>query len=250
MHFANTYIREKIFVGDNVKKADVLDKTLTNIELSRIRDELNKDALRYTYSSIVTFADGISGLSNSFYSWPIVKLYYSIFYAFRAILGFNGICLFYIGNKPYSLNIHTGDITNRSGNTHACVMDLYSKTYPSSPLMSQEIDLEHPTKWFIDLREKANYKLGKYTEPDVPVYFKKIVDTGIEACFKQYIADDSYSFAFDIDHASVAFPIEVLKLTLVRKCSMGLIFDDADHAFLEYLLDNKGHGLQHFSNYL
>jgi hypothetical protein len=71
-------------------------------------------------------------------------------------------------------------------------------------------------EWLIERREEANYRLSRFIEPGVPQHFRRIVSDGVRRSLSAYVSDDTFLYAFDESHAILAFPLEVLKATLVQ----------------------------------
>ncbi|MGR5262924.1 hypothetical protein ACPV38_02840 [Photobacterium damselae] len=232
LHKANDYIRHHIIVGDDntvTSNTAVVGKVFTTQQLTAINVELIVDAKSYLYSSVISFLDALQGVKAGFYSWPTVQLYYSIFYALRADLAFNNNCLFYVGTKPYSINV-SNDISPRKekGNTHKVVLDMFKKNNPGHVLLSQDIDMTSPFEWFIYNREFCNYKNPKFSEPITPSYWKMIEQHGIRNCLRDYFSDLIHLRTFDKDHAIVAYPYQLIKMVLNKLTIIGVSFDDAE----------------------
>jgi len=58
----------------------------------------------------------------------------------------------------------------------------------------------HPCRWFI--------------EPRTPPHFVKIVDGSVRLACQSYLSDDTGLYAFDPEHAILAYPLEVIKCTI------------------------------------
>ncbi|WP_133250511.1 hypothetical protein [Cupriavidus alkaliphilus] len=87
----------------------------------------------------------------------------------------------------------------------------FTKSFPSSPLLSQNIGSEAPFDWLMFRREEANYAAGRFSDPAAPQHFATIVRYGTRRSMAEYLTDKTYLYAFDPDHAMLALPIEALK---------------------------------------
>ena len=163
---ADRYISGLFAVG--ATKAHVRCRALTVLEADALTSGLREDASDYYYSAWVSFLDGLCGIDREFYTWSKVKLYYSIFYALRASLALDGICVFYLNRSHYTILARSGatPVSCTDFGTHKSVMKAFERQNPSHLLLSQQIDLQQAIDWFIRQRESANYGEGRFTEPD------------------------------------------------------------------------------------
>ena len=93
MHHAQAYVI-------NHWRAPYVNRIVTARDEVQLAKCLDADAADYTFSSLVSLADALSGIRQGFFSWSTVKLYYSVFYALRAFLAVN---LFASSTKVASL---------------------------------------------------------------------------------------------------------------------------------------------------
>jgi hypothetical protein len=213
IHQAQAYIRNNLITAGSPPSSTVESYTLNLAESRRLLNYLKSDAVSYTYSSTVSMGDAISGARKELFTWTTVKLYYSTFYAFRALLALNGVCIFYIGTKPYCIEVEPGKSpVKRNGQTHKIILSEFKKQNIEPSLLSQQIDLEDPPEWLMTKREDANYKSAKFCEPNVPRHFKKIVDFGFRYALETYLLDNSSLYLFDPDHAILAYPLKTLQV--------------------------------------
>ncbi|MFA0323088.1 hypothetical protein AB4519_01655 [Vibrio splendidus] len=242
MHKANVYIREHVIIGDSLNKETVLNHSLTMVQANKLKRELYKDGLDYLYSSIVTFASALSSIEQGFYSWPTVKLYYSAFYALRAQMAFDNICVFYVGNKPYSIKAFQNESpVKEAGNTHKCVIDSHKRYYASSDIHNQQIDLTLPFSWLTLLREQANYKKPKYCEPNPPEHLKAFTSgaTTTRDRLCSYVNDIQNLYTYDKDHAVVAMPLKTIDNAISSLKQSGSQFAEEDLCYIESLLTTE-----------
>ena len=204
------------------------------------------DATSLFYSAMVSFLDAMHGLRAGFFSWATVKLYYVGFYAARAILGFNSVGICYSlkadgRGVEFSLKAAAGaNPRQERGPTHKTVWRLYQQELPSSRLLSI-INTDPAHIWMMGLREQANYKNPKFTEPFVPPHFSFIDRSSLERTLPLYFGDSIDLYTFDPDHACVAFPIACLKQAQISLRSAGKSLDDASWQYLAMLIDNAGY---------
>ena len=195
--------------------ATIASKALTSTEAAQLRSALVEDARDAIYSGVLTISEAAQGLDRKLFTWATVKLYYSVFYLTRAILGINGTGLFYVNRTPYAWTATAGALPGkRSGTTHAAVLEAFEDFMSGSLLLSQTIGADEPFSWLMTKREEANYKTAKFTEPSPPPHFVNVQRHGVRRLVGNYVTDDVHLFTFDPDHAMLAFPIETMKQAL------------------------------------
>ncbi|MBF4187968.1 hypothetical protein I1S38_20135 [Serratia ureilytica] len=218
MHHAQECIKAKFNL--NVGNLDSISScVLTGPMAAELDKCLKSDAVNYLYSSLISYAEAVKGIESGLFSWATVKLYYCAFYSLRSILSIDGFCVFYVGTKGYSVKARQGEFpVKAAGTTHKLVMSLFKRHNSSSPFVTQEIDMIEPFEWLISKREQANYKNGRFTEPEIPVIFNKS-SFGLQVLMKEYILDKEHKYCFDSDHAVLALPLEIIKEASVKLLS-------------------------------
>ena len=213
---------------------------LNSYQTSIIRPALEADSIGMLYSASITFLDAIRGMQGGYFSWSIVKLYYSSFYSVRALLGGHLIAIFYLPGKgtPYSLHVVDGNSPRREkGTTHKVVWKILERDLPNNPVMGT-IDNNVAHEWLMALREDANYRTPKFPDPSVPNYFSEIDKNGLVNTLNIYANDKSNLYAFDKDHASVAYPLECLRHSRKALANLSLKLEDDDEEYLSSCLES------------
>jgi hypothetical protein len=242
LHLANDYIRSRVIIGTPAKNTyeSFIFNQYHSTEISVL---LKQDAMSYIYSSLVTFGDALRGVKEGFYSWSTIKLYYSVFYALRAILAFENHCLFYIGTTPCSLiPLPNSYPKKEKGTTHKVVFELFKRSHPNSVFYTQDIDLTPAFDWLLNQREHCNYKQPKFIEPATPAIWTKVANGGLRQMIQAYSEDNMYLNTFDPDHAILALPIKVIQEALSKLSNhQDLFFEDEESEYISSILkDNNG----------
>jgi hypothetical protein len=193
-----------------------LDRPLTVQEASQLQQLLHVDATNYLYSACVSIGDAAQAIDRTLFTWATVKLYYSTFYLLRALLALSGRALVYEGTKPRTLTCRPGEVpmSFSAKGTHQAIIAYFGKTFPRSPLLSQDIGTDPPFHWLMHRREEASYNIGRFIDPQCPAHFAAIVRLGVRRSTSEYVADSTYLYTFDPAHAILALPIETLKQTV------------------------------------
>jgi hypothetical protein len=209
---ADTYLASLFSGGTN--KSTVRAKVLTPLEVVSLTSGLSADAADFYYSSWVSFLDAVNGLNRGFYTWATVKLYYSVFYAFRASLAADNVCTFHVDGSPFMVLAAAGQTPSSCSDrgTHKTVLKTFQRRNPGHPLMSQKIDVTDALDWVIQMRESANYGQARFQEPKCDSIFLQASINGLRRLLNAYTEDTTYAYVFDPDHAMVAFPLRALQL--------------------------------------
>jgi hypothetical protein len=201
-------------IGPGANRAAVRGRILTNVEAASLSAALHIDAADSYYSGWVSFLDGIRGVEKGFYSWATVKMYYSVFYAFRASLAIDDICAFHNGRSQYTVVSRAGasPASCSARGSHKAVMEAFENRNAGHVLLSQQIDLQGASDWLMEKRETANYGRGRFIEPSCGSEFDFVVDTGVRRAINAYLEGSTPMYVFDRDHAMVAYPLKTLGL--------------------------------------
>lgn len=204
-------------VGTSVELAGACEvskgvfRPLSQIEALRLEAECLDDGVQLAQAAVATLAEATLALQEQRFTWATVKLYYCCFYSLRALLFFESICVFYRDKSPYSITCRGGEVfVRRKGNSHLVVFSAFRHTFPNDILLSQPITGLDPLDWLEDLRNRANYTMAPIPDPDVPAHMLA-PSRRLRQYFSTYIADDSYLYAFQPEHAALAFPIAAIK---------------------------------------
>ncbi|WP_331308712.1 hypothetical protein [Methylobacterium oryzae] len=206
---------------------------------------LNADAEDMHYSAVISLLDAINGINSAYFSWAIVKLYYCCFYSIRSLMASNGIGIVYVpinatAAAPFSVNTQISmSPRQEKGVTHKITWTLFERIFPNNPLLG-DIGLERAYAWMTKLRESVNYKNPRFPDPVVPSHFNELDRRGVQVALNAYIADTAFAYAFDADHAALAFPIECLKRSMASLVGVGVVFDQADHDHVDACLASAG----------
>lgn len=197
-----------------VRSAPALRGPLTQQEADILSEKLANDSQKSIYSSLLSIADALQGLEQDFSTWPTIKLYYSTFYAIRALLALENVCLYYNSKSEFWLESITGAYPARAptkvrGSSHKFAFSIFALKFPNSPLLSQTIDGSSPFEWLMLKREEANYKTARFVEPAENRLFRFVRTNGVRKLCVEYLKDDT--LAFDPDHAILAYPLYLLR---------------------------------------
>jgi hypothetical protein len=208
MHRAGSTLISVLGPGCHRKMA--IAHSLSSAEAAVLTSALREDARDYYYSACSTLAAGVQGLNSGFYTWSTVKLYYSVFYALRAYLAINRVCIFYVGSSSLWVDALPGAAPALTReNTHKSVLRVFEAKVPST-LLSQQIGSDPPLEWLMARREQANYGTACFPDPEPPDHFKLLEAHGLRQLLSSYVADKSNAYTFDADHAMLAFPVKVI----------------------------------------
>lgn len=180
---------------------------------------IESDIFSYFYKSVYTFTQALNNIHNKNYNWSVVQLYYSCFYAIRADILLSNYCivrcsgLYFTENKigekfqPFKLNKIRGD--------HQLSIALLKKLKSNHIIVDDILDnlLEgiDPYTWMMKHRERVNYQLKNFTDPNtyelfnhIDSYFKAMTIFDLLFFYKQ----SNYNICFDLDHSIISIPFK------------------------------------------
>jgi uncharacterized protein (UPF0332 family) len=207
---------------------------LNQIQASNLSIILQQDAEKYYYCALVSFAEAVRGCKSSAWSWSIIKLYYSSFFAARALLAIENIAVCFIGKsekfiiakpneslnkfpkKKFTTTARDTNEKKKINGTHGAVMHLFEETFINERLLSQDIDQLYPSEWLVRERETANYRTDYFKDPFPPQCMDFVSRLGPETLISEYYRDETSLYTFDESHAILSYPSKLLKHTFNR----------------------------------
>ena len=208
MHRAANFLASQL--SGTTRRADVPTLGLSAPQASSLRKALSGDAQDYYYTAWAAFVAGAGSTVAESYNWAAAQMYYAAFYCIRATLAQNGHCLFYWLKSPFSVTATQGANPRKErGTTHAVVIDLFRRKYSHHLLLSQTVEEINAPTWLAKIRETAQYG-NKTADPDVPRCFARAKQYGVRRVMETYLADSNLLYAFDPEHAVIAYPLQLL----------------------------------------
>lgn len=244
-HNASDYVAANVLPRIGVLSPTL--HTVTHLDAAVMEQILREDAKEYLYSGIVSVANACASIRMGYYSWATVELYYATFYMLRGLLATVGICICYADTKPLIVKAAAGERlrrppgVKRAGTTHGIVLETAKRELPNDLIFSQPIAGMQPVEWMRERREEANYWHSRMVEPGVPDQMRMVEHNGMRKVVTAY-ASDLLGFAFDPDHAIIAYPMlvwERLKDKILLQS--GTVLEENDQSYLRSLfVDNAG----------
>lgn len=185
-------------------------RPVNRFDAHKLAIALEDDAASLAQSSVASLFEGISNVAGGRNTWATVKLYYSAFYACRALLMLRKVSIFYLGKSPHSLIAKEGEIVQKEGgNSHTLTFAKFSQQFAADPLLSQEIELMQPLDWIEEKRNLASYKTAPFPDPEAGWLFGK-PSMQLRSYISQYINCDLTMYVFDPNHSMIAYPIKII----------------------------------------
>ena len=198
--------------------------TLTRISIdlekkSNLDNCIESDIYSYFHKSLYSFVQALSNIHRNNYSWSIVQLYYSCFYAIRADILLSNHCiircsgLYLIENDiGEKFNIFT---INKVRGDHQLSIALLKKMHSEYKLTDEILDNElegcDAYTWMMKHRERSNYQLKNFTDPEIDElfihtssYFKRKEISDLIAFYN----NSDYTICFDLDHSVLSIPFK------------------------------------------
>jgi hypothetical protein len=222
MHFAATYLSQ-LFPASRRTPRFVCAHVLSPNEAATALARLETDAPGYLYSSLLSVAEALHGISKGCFTWGTVKLYYSTFYGLRAILAVDRTCVFHVGTPCYFLVCHPGETPMAAQErTHEAVLTAFEMYSSPHGLASQQIGGVTPMAWLLAQRTIANYSVGCFPDPDCPPRFKHLRKYSVNQLVDAYLGPSGASYRFDETHAMMAWPLSMLDALTEAASSKGM----------------------------
>ena len=204
---------------ENWYSYDIHSLTLNRMQANTLKQALQLDAKDHYYKGILSFAEAINGIRDFRFSWPTIKLYYSVYYLLRSFLYLNDIA--FIRHKSlYTIRAKEGETPKKKSNkkynsdhqgTIYYHIDLHSER---DILLSNKIDEKYAYEWMLERREDINYRYSKFSEPEYPQFWETLIDHDVHKkgseIYRKIIEDD-YVLTFQEEFACLSIPVKVLQ---------------------------------------
>ncbi|MBF7982864.1 MULTISPECIES: hypothetical protein [Rahnella] len=197
------------------------DYSLRETKLDELRGKAKADAKDLYFKALITFLEATNGIKRGQSSWPIVKLYYSLFYSLRVFLLLSGNVILKNGTRDiYGLKISAGEkpeklnCTGISGD-HKVTIKYFKELFShSEKINTNNIDGQHVFDWIMSYRELVNYRINSFIEPQfgyevVPNLF--IATSSYDDLVSRYLNHPDIIYCFLKDHSIYATPLLFLK---------------------------------------
>lgn len=214
-------------------RANLHSYSLTATDVTALAPLLVQDSLALYTKALQTFTQALIAIHRKEFAWPIVKMYYAVFYAMRCELYASSIVVIKNGQLFYTVNASGASFTPiQEHGSHQTYIKL-RKTMPAS-VISHDILLDNDIEadvdvysWMCSNRERVNYHAKHFSDPEADDVLTKVYNDYVTAhklteLFNLYEADVLY--CFDTDHATLAVPYK--KLRTCRDLLYGRVVKD------------------------
>lgn len=229
----------------------VPDLRLSSPDALQLERAAKADAFDYWYSGLVSLGEAVQGIQRRSFSWPTVQAYYACFYLSRAYIAFGGTAIEFSEHRRKKEHFAWRSVAGSSpskapGNTHDAVLNYIHSQGLIPALRGQQIGTETVPQWLIAQRTQANYRETRFPDPNPSECTRYIAGNRLRRTLTGYIDDSAFLYAFDPDHAILAYPIalarvlvaiEQVRLSAEERLHLNTLFrDDAgDLSFLHPL---------------
>lgn len=194
---------------------------LTSSRVADFKLKAKEDGKDIYYKALMTFLEATHGMKLGQSSWPIVKLYYSLFYSLRVYILCSGFVILKNGTRDiYGLKLLVGEKptkitrTGVSGDHKSTIRyfdDLFSH---SEKINTNKIEGMHVFSWIMDYRELVHYRINSFIEPSfgydvLPDIFNSVMP--YDEYVNRYLAEPNIAYCFLKEHSIYATPILFLK---------------------------------------
>ena len=186
-HEVSDYFHRNV-IQPSWNKQNLKSYVLSAADATALDLALRNDLRKYYYTAAISIANALHDLAGGFYSWATVELFYSVFYLNRAISGMYKDAFLYHKKVAFKVSPRAGSQpVALAGNTHEVVIEEAIASGLYSPASGQLLDSLHPFKWIERERNRVNYLLGRFAEPEVPMIYKEISTRGVRRAVTAYL---------------------------------------------------------------
>lgn len=194
---------------------------LTSSSVSTFKLKAKEDAKDLYYKALMTFLEATYGMYMGQSSWPIVKLYYSLFYSLRVFLFSSNYIILKNGTREiYGLKLLTGEgpkkinVAGVSGDHKITIKYFIDVFSHAEKINTNAIDGVHVFNWIMDYRELVNYRINSFIEPEfgyevLPNIFKS--GLSYDEFVSRYLTEPNIAYCFLKDHSIYATPVLFIK---------------------------------------
>lgn len=196
---------------------------VTNSNIEELKICLYQDGLDNLYKGIYSISNGLFNIHNGYYSWSVIKFYYSIFYLLRCYFSAHNIG--FLKNKGiYTLKLNLGEQPIRrdkgqyrgercSGDHKTTICTHITEFRGQDIMLSNTIDDLFIYDWLMEIRNQVNYRERCFNEPDFKYFPLSLFEKDqIKDSINSYFTDEELVYCFNEDHAAIAAPIKILQL--------------------------------------
>lgn len=240
------YIEAKCGCSDLAKwgsyQQNLASLNLANQDIAIIYSLSKSDAVSYWIKALYSYSQGLYGIYKRFSAWSIVKLYYSVFYSLRCELLLNSYILVRNGALfKLDIKVDTQFSKYNAGKArgdHQLTIKLYSDLVAngdiSDIISSNTIEEDSPYTWMLKQRERVNYQMQNFPDPDIdPLLIKTIEaihNSKLEELLMQIISSPDNVMLFDVDYSMAAIPFYKLKflhdVLVSQNCDLSVCIED------------------------
>ncbi|MBJ9958175.1 hypothetical protein [Acinetobacter courvalinii] len=196
---------------------------LNQDNIDNLKIGLYEDGLDCLYKGVYSISNAIFNIHHHYYSWAVIKLYYSVFYLLKCYFSARNIGFLKNGGI-YTLKLDVGEVPvrrdcteykgNRITGEHKTILTTFEKEFIDQDiLLSNEIRGMTIYNWLMDMRELVNYRERSFIEPEIKYFPVELFgDKPLKDSLEIYFKDTVPIYCFDEQHACIAAPIKILQL--------------------------------------
>lgn len=224
-------------------KLKVKNYSISGVDALDLEKKLSIDAKDYFYNGLISLLEGIKNIYDKAYSWGVVKLYYSLFYACRSYMAYKNFCIFR-ATEAFLLEVApNGSFIgggNEYKNTHKSVLKYFKLAFPTHYILSNEIDGYDALDWYEEVRNIVNYRSSRFYEPKCLELLKNFTNSGDLIRMIQDLINDDAGNVFIEDYAILGIPLKFFSLMIKELTLEKPNFSQDDLNYLYKLSQQNG----------
>ena len=200
-------------------KSRLMSSSLSALDIPLVEKACESDRVSYGINAILSFLEGIESIRSKHFSWGIIQLYYSVFYALRYEILLHDHFLvrcktLYLMRLKDGAEFKEIKATKKNGDHRLTIKAekaLVDARVIVDPVLDNDIDGISPYLWLMEQRERVNYRQQCFSDPEcdgcVIRPYKDYIAVGkCNKLLELYSDDNMLIYLFDKDHSMVSVP--------------------------------------------
>jgi len=223
-HFIEQYLGYSGINDWSSYKGKLQTTIFNETEIIELKKICFDDAKSYFNKGIISLYYALNNLYNNQFSWATVEFYYSLFYFLRTeillsehiLLRCNSLFYYKLKKNSKFVKYSPSNLRGDHQLTISFQKHLYDQRIIVDPLLDNDLNSLSVYLWYLDQRERINYRKKYFSDPDILDIYNETVDYIKNISTNNFIKDlfnsTDYLFCFDEMFAAVSIPITKAKL--------------------------------------
>jgi uncharacterized protein (UPF0332 family) len=177
------------------------------IALQSIAEQIAPTIVDTAFAAVVSYAEAMAGIPKGSSSWSVIRLYYSTFYALKALMLTHEVIPFNSGKEEMMLDARNNRFFKGGKSSHHWNWSSIRKTTIKHEWYASQ-DSEEAYEKLRKFRENVNYTHA-FTDPKLHECLVPSRDDQSKR-FRYYRDDKIFQYTYLIDHLAIAYPTKLI----------------------------------------